>query len=419
MIGMPRSFTRIAVTLAAAVSFTGFVVCSGDLLAQQPKTEKSKQAPDSCIGKTVVTKYGVPVPGVSREPGTDRIFRVYTLQERKGEALRLEYRGESGWIDASEVLLLDNAVDFYNEEIRVNATNVAAYYQRGMLWNNQGESDKAIADFSEVIRPDPKHAAAYGDRGYSWATKKQYDKSIADLTEAVRLDPGYAWAYVNRGYAWSQKNDDEKVIADFNETIRIRPKATWAYVSRGDAWAAKREYDKAIADYTEAIRLNPKYASNYESRGYAWSMKEEDDKAFADYTEAIRLDPRNARAYTSRGHAWSRKHDYDKALADFAEAIRVEPGSPSAYNSRAWIWAACRDKKHRDGKKAVESATQACKLANWKNPDYLETLAAACAETGDFDAAVNWQSKANDLRDDQDELGELRLRRYQEKKPDF
>jgi hypothetical protein len=32
---------------------------------------------------------------------------------------------------------------------------------------------------------------------------------------------------------------------------------------------------------------------------------------------------------------------------------------------------------------------------------------------------VNWQSKANDLRDDQDELGELRLRRYQEKKPDF
>ena len=51
----------------------------------------------------------------------------------------------------------------------------------------------------------------------------------------------------------------------------------------------------------------------------------------------------------------------------------------------------------RDGKKAVESATQACEMTNWNDPDMLGTLAAAYAETGDFDDAIKWQQKAVDL----------------------
>jgi len=43
---------------------------------------------------------------------------------------------------------------------------------------------------------------------------------------------------------------------------------------------------------------------------------------------------------------------------------------------------------------AVESATRDCELTNWKSGRALETLAAACAESGDFDTAVNWQQEA-------------------------
>ncbi len=107
------------------------------------------------------------------------------------------------------------------------------------------------------------------------------------------------------------------------------------------------------------------------------------------------------------------------ALADFNEAIRIAPEDPYPYGARAWIWATCPDEKHRDGQKAVASATKACELTKWNDPKYLETLAAAYAETGDFESAVKWQTKANDLRDnDEDKTdGESRLKLYQEKKP--
>ena len=102
-------------------------------------------------------------------------------------------------------------------------------------------------------------------------------------------------------------------------------------------------------------------------------------------------------------------------------AIRLDPWDPKAYKGRAWLWATCPDEKYRDGKRAVESATRACKLTDWKVADYLDTLAAAWAEAGDFDAAVEWQENALGILAKNDEQNrkdfEARLTLYRAKKP--
>ena len=76
-------------------------------------------------------------------------------------------------------------------------------------------------------------------------------------------------------------------------------------------------------------------------------------------------------------------------------------------------------KERRDGKSAVAFATKACELTEWKDPGSLETLAAACAESGEFDAAVKWQTKAIGLLSDekQQEHYGTRLTLYQQRKP--
>ncbi len=78
--------------------------------------------------------------------------------------------------------------------------------------------------------------------------------------------------------------------------------------------------------------------------------------------------------------------------------------------------AACPDDRIRDGKKALEAARKAYELA--KGPNELATLAAAHAELGEFDKAVEWQAKAIEAAPEgQKDQYQERLKLYQEKKP--
>jgi tetratricopeptide (TPR) repeat protein len=259
---------------------------------------------------------------------------------------------------------------------------------------------------------------ADGLKGWALASEVvPVEQAIEHFTNAIRANPADWFAYTMRAIIWKEKKELDIALGDLNEALRLDPSAASSN-NRGAMREANHEYDKAIADFAEAIRLNPQYAAAYRNRGIAWHAKKDYDKAIADFAEAIRLDPQYAAAYDDRGRAWHAKKDYDRAIADYNEAIRLDPQYAFAYRGRAWLWATCPDAKYRDSKKAVESATKACQLSDWKKAYNVGTLAAACAESGDFDSAVKWQTKGNALYsdDDKSKYGYL-LKLYQDNKP--
>jgi len=112
------------------------------------------------------------------------------------------------------------------------------------------------------------------------------------------------------------------------------------------------------------------------------------------YGVAMLVHPNNAKLYVSRGIAYENKGEYDAAVADFEKAVELNPDSVAANNELGWLLSTCPEDKYRDGKKAIILGTKACELSRDEDPADLDTLAAAYAETGNFDAAVQWQNKA-------------------------
>ena len=115
----------------------------------------------------------------------------------------------------------------------------------------------------------------------------------------------------------------------------------------------------------------------------------------ADYQKAIALDPRAILAYDGRGRIWKGSGEYEKVVANFAELARMVPDDPLGHREVAWLLATCDRDADRDGRRALQEATTACELTKWADPVCLDALAAACAEVGDFDAAVKWQTRAS------------------------
>ena len=96
-----------------------------------------------------------------------------------------------------------------------------------------------------------------------------------------------------------------------------------------------------------------------------------------------------------------------------------------ASNITAWKLATFPIDKVRDGAKAVRLAYNACKATDWETHAYVDTLAAAYAETGDFKKAVEYQEQAIELLNEASnrersaslEGYQKRLELFQNKKP--
>jgi tetratricopeptide (TPR) repeat protein len=321
-------------------------------------------------------------------------------------------------------LRLPDVSDEDREELRgklrqwQDAREAGRHYRHALALAEKGEYERAIEALSETVQLDPKNADAFRERAALALRRNDARRALADYTQALELEPGMAAAHLGRGQARLKLAKSQEAIADFTEAARLAPWDWQPWYRRGLAHVARREHEQAVTAFTEAVRLAPDLSEPYLQRALAHTQLGQLDRAVGDYTEQLRLNPRSAMAYNFRARLYRRQGNHAAAVADHQKAAELDPGNANTHSDLAWIWATCPDAAIRDGRRAVESARKACELTDWKKAHCLDALAAAHAESGRFEEAVQWAERAVELARDAEKAAYLsRLEAYRQGQP--
>lgn len=164
------------------------------------------------------------------------------------------------------------------------------------------------------------------------------------------------------------------------------------YLHRADALFEMGHYAEAIVDYDRYIGDTSFSVWALHRRGMSHNAIGQYQQAIADLDAALEITPGALDVRYDRGLISSAQGNYQLALEDFRQVTAEAPDTPEYANALAWLLSTCPDAKLHNGKLAVRLAHKA--LSQNRNPNYLDTLAAAYARSGKFQRAIEVQKEA-------------------------
>jgi tetratricopeptide (TPR) repeat protein len=287
-----------------------------------------------------------------------------------------------------------------------------------------GDYIRAIALNTEALNVHPSQDLVWlllTRRGDCYLQKGDSDKALADYDQAALLGELDPHTYVNQALALRRIGKSVEAMKDLDAAVTSNPRDALIYAGRATILAEDGNLEGALTDYLKALEFNPENLNWRISCAEIYLRQNDNQKAITQSTIALQTNAHWALPYVTRAKAYARLGMNAEALADLNTADQLNTTEQAAaLNTVAWCRATCPESVLRDGKKAIAEAMKACELDQWRRWTFVDTLAAAYAEAGDFDSALKYQQQAVKAAPAQSEAVSgmrKRLERYKQHKP--
>jgi Flp pilus assembly protein TadD len=180
----------------------------------------------------------------------------------------------------------------------------------------------------------------------------------------------------------------------FRAAVAVRPRSPVARNYLGLALLNGGRLREAAAEFRESVKQEPKYAGAHNNLGVALDNLGDKAGATAAFRKAVESAPDYWVAQGNLGTLLEEAGDFEGAARHYAGWVKCDPDTPLAMRRLAWVLATAPDGGVRNGRRAVELASRSCELTKGKEPEYLDVLAAALAEAGEFEKAVDAETRA-------------------------
>jgi tetratricopeptide (TPR) repeat protein len=219
----------------------------------------------------------------------------------------------------------DEAKFFFEKCISIDPEHIDAHIKMAQIYFVFKAYDKAIKQINVALRVDDFIPEAYYLKG--WIYKEQGDTALAvsSFQTARELDDDYYDAHMQLGLLYATAHSDE-AIEYYNAALNVQPESLEALYALGLYCQEHNYLDTAFECYRKILTLEPAYAVAEYNQGYIYlNYRVDFDSAVHYFTNAIAVYPEYPEALYNRGLAYENLSQWKEAEADYRQALTIKP----------------------------------------------------------------------------------------------
>jgi arylsulfatase A-like enzyme len=244
---------------------------------------------------------------------------------------------------------------------------------------------------------DPKTAAQLEALGYMAAAP---NKALGDemaLLEVSGVDPRALTDDMElvanaEGFRLTEKFEES--AATYRAVIERNPDSVPLMMRLNPVLSRLGEDDERFEILTRVIELAPETAPAYSDLAHIVFKRGDPTEAERLLAVSLSIEPCTASPRATLAYLAARRSDHGRHLQVLKEGIDQCPREDGILNNYAYALATNTDEKHRDGAEALRIAEQITQGEEGNRHDFLDTLACAYAEIGDYASAIRAGERA-------------------------
>lgn len=334
----------------------------------------------------------------------------------------LEQRGDAAGAAAEYSKVAVGSPEHWQATLKRAAIEAAA----GRLEQADALFEECIPSYDKQSSRDP---AVLASLYLSWAAvdvaRQAWDTAETKLRKSLEADPTSSDSYRELGWVLLHKNQRPEAAKELKRALELNRQDGMAYRYLGIAQAEMDQWEQARDSFRQALALQPGDLELQDFLATALFRLGKHEEAIAEYEDALARSiegPIRAPLYFGLAKAQKAAGKPRDAFSSLESALSVDANYKDAANELAWTLATSPLDGLRDGARAVTLAEKLIEGPGASNAAYLDTLATAYAEVGQFEKAEETARKAMDAAKLQGEVKleaeiSARLSLFREGKP--
>lgn len=220
------------------------------------------------------------------------------------------------------------------ESLRLYPENGLAYYQLGIINQQEERYEEAIACFRHILDQPTVAAEACNNIGVNYDKLGMADSAIYYLEKALELEPDAPMTYMNLGYIYYDKEEYSVASYLISKALELDSEYLPGLRAAAGVHMKIKDYDAALAYLRQAILLDSMNPVLFRMAASCYLDVEQTREALDCLEKALALDPSDDVSWTNLAWTYYLEGDFQKCLEYSQKAYELDPSAYIAkYNA--------------------------------------------------------------------------------------